>query len=524
MKQCILKDKYSIFFLVLTLMLSCGLKSFAEIQPVKIKVAQYSKKIEFKCNGGASWKLGNDRGIIYSNDNCVVESKLTSEAVKKYHVIIKSVPISDKSTLTEELSKWKLQGWNVNIISSGKILKSSDGKVLNDPRLAMAEVEVFNNKKDAKLLIENLADKGQASRIFTEVIHLAKGTLTLKVNGQYRAKGEKLLIHPTETVLFKKVEYAAGYPWHGFEDRSYRGDLDLHFGAHNAVDVILNTNLEYVLAGVVPSEISASAGIGALQAQAVAARGDIIAKMGIKHAGEGFDVCSEQHCQVFKGETKYSIAVAKKIAPTLGYLLTEKSGKVLDAVYSASCGGHTEANNLVWDTKPNPILAGVWDIANPPALDLSEEEQVRKFILNPPKCYCDEGGKRFRWTKTISSTSLSNVENKLKIGHIKSIRNIARGYSGRIYQITFVGTSGSKTIFKELNVRRLLGSLRSSCFTFDLKKNSSGNVTSIILHGAGFGHGVGMCQTGAQSLAKRGWGFRKILSHYYPGSILKKWY
>ena len=265
-----------------------------------------------------------------------------------------------------------------------------------------------------------------------------------------------------------------------------------------------------------------------MQAQAVAARGEILGKIGIRHAGEGFDTCSEQHCQVFAGETVYTPDVAKKIAPTKGKILCDSKGKIVDAVYSSNCGGHGEANHLVWTTTPNPILIGVWDTQSPPNLDLSEEEQIGVFLRNPQNCFCNEptveGGDKFRWKKTIAAADWKAVESQVGVGRIKTVHNLARGFSGRIYQLTMVGERGSKTILKELTIRKLLGSLKSSCFIPDWKRDADGFIIGADLLGGGFGHGVGMCQTGAQSMAKRGFVFDKILLHYFPGSALKQWY
>ena len=150
------------------------------------------------------------------------------------------------------------------------------------------------------------------------------------------------------------------------------------------------------------------------------------------------------------------------------------------------------------------------------------------FIRNPPACYCNnpnvEGGNRFRWNKVIGATDWKKIENTLGIGRIKEVKNIARGVSGRIYRLTFVGEAGEKTVMKELNIRRLFGGLASACFIASWKKDATGFITGVEFLGGGFGHGVGMCQTGAQSQAKQGWAFQRILSHYFPGSILKKMY
>ncbi|MGM0599372.1 MAG: SpoIID/LytB domain-containing protein [Candidatus Rifleibacteriota bacterium] len=502
--------------------------AYADAREVSIKVAQYNEKIDFNCNNGAAWELGGVKGQISSGDRCSLQAELKEKAQKKYHVMVSSVGFSESEQAQDTLKKWQKAGYKCENMVLGKILKTDQSQLTFDNRKLATSIGVFDDKKSAQALVDKLAAQGKSSWIHTEIVSLAQGSLKLFINNQFKAVGNNLLVIPEKEIELKEVEYAAGYPWHGFEDRTYAGPVSIRFGAWDAIDCILKASLEKILAGVVPSEISAYAATGALRAQAVAARGEILAKIGIRHQGEGFDICSEQHCQVYKGETKYSKMVEPKIAPTAGYVLTH-NGDIVEAVYSANCGGHTEANHYVWTTQPDPVLSGVWDHNSPPSLDLTEEEQVGVFIKNPPQnCYCASSGvpgsHNFRWQKAINETEWKEIENKLGVGRIKGIKNIARGLSGRIYQMTFIGQFDNKTLMKELNIRRMFGSLKSACFVLHLQKDSSGFVRSAELDGAGFGHGVGMCQTGAQSMAKKGLDFKTILLHYYPVSRLQKWY
>jgi SpoIID/LytB domain protein len=519
----------SVFAFLAVLVLS-ALAASAGDREIKIKIAEYPSSFDFNCPQGAAWEINGSMGKITAADRCQVTGMLTARAVKRYHVMVLSASLEDEDVLAAEQSKWQAQGLSARVMIIGSEIYADDSKtVMIDNRRADVAVGVFPDRPSAQAMVDKLAAQGQSSWIYEEIVSLAKGSLTLKINGQVMATGPDMLLQPQQSLHMKKVEYGKGYSWHGYADRDYTGrTLLVRWGAQDAIDCILLAGLEYVLPGVVVSEISAKAEVGALQAQAVAARGEIMANIGVRHAQEGFDTCSEQHCQVFYGDTAYTIDVGRKIVPTSGQVLTETNGKLLSAVYSANCGGHSEANHLVWTTKPNPILGGVWDHQNPPALDLSEEKQVSDFIKNPPKCNCNnpnvEGGNRFRWSKSITTTEWKAVENQLAIGRIKNVTDIARGFSGRIYRMTFVGERGNKTVMKELNIRRLFGGFASACFVADYKLDAAGFITSADFYGAGFGHGVGMCQTGAQSLAKQGWVFSRILAHYFPGSILKKMY
>ncbi|MBU1105225.1 MAG: SpoIID/LytB domain-containing protein [Candidatus Riflebacteria bacterium] len=517
-------------FIVLFAFLLLGLTANANDREINIKAAEYVNSFDFNCPQGAAWEINGQMGKITATDRCQIVGSLIAKSVKRYHVMVLSASLDDNELIAAEQFKWHGMGMPLTIIVVGKEIYADDNKsVVIDNRRVDASVGVFPDKASAQALVDRLAASGQSSWIYEEIVSLSKGNVTLKINGQAMASGPDMLLLPQQVVHLKKVEYGKGYSWHGYADRDYTTNrLHARWGAQDAIDCVLTASLEYVLAGVVPSEISANAEIGALQAQAVAARGEIISKIGVRHAQEGFDTCSEQHCQVFNGDSIYATEVGKKIMPTRGYVLTESSGRLVDAVYSANCGGHSEASHLVWTTQPNPILRGVWDHQNPPALDLSEEKQVADFIKNPPKCNCNnttvEGGNRFRWSKSMTINEWKAVENQLGVGRIKDVTDIARGFSGRIYRMTFVGERGSKTVMKELNIRRMFGGFASACFVADYKRDVAGFIASADIFGAGFGHGVGMCQTGAQSLAKQGWAFSRILSLYFPGSILKKIY
>ncbi len=496
---------------------------------ILIKVAQYPRSLEFLCLDGADWALGGRSGKIAPGVKGQITGVLSARAVLRHHVVIADVPLAEPTKLDALTLPWKAAGWPVHRLPLGQTFTGPDGGPVADGRRLLAAIAVFDEAGPARDLVASLTAAGETATVHDEVIHLAQGQVTLKVGGETLATGQELSLQAAGLLRLYNVEYAVGYPWHGFADRDYRGRLLVRWGAHNALDCILQQDLDRVLAGIVPSEISAKAETGALQAQAVAARGEIMASIGIRHAGEGFDTCSEQHCQVYNGETVYVASIAPKIEPTRGLVLVKPSGAVLNAVYSSNCGGHSEANHLVWTTTPDPILAGVWDAPSALSLDLSEEEQVGVYLRQPPTtCFCNdptvEGGDKFRWTKTITGTDWKAVEDKLGVGRIKRVTDLARGFSGRLYQMTFVGERGSTTVKKELTIRQLLGSLRSSCFIADWKKDATGFITGVELRGAGFGHGVGMCQTGAQAQAKRGWSFERILAHYYPGSLLKAWY
>lgn len=503
----------------------------APVPVVKIKTAEYGGSLECRLPGGGTWRLGKTSGNIGAKDSVSISGTIQTPARKRYHVMVESAPRREPDRLEAALRKWRSSGRPIHTFEAGKISYAADGKTVTwDGRVVFIGVGMFDTRDFAAKLVDELAAAGSSSWVFEEILAQSRGTLALHINGKRVAAGNTdLQLVPADIVELKKVEYARGYAWHGFEDRSYRGPITIRWGAQDSLDTILTTDLETILAGVVPSEISSKALPAALQAQAVAARGEILSKMGLRHLGEGFDFCAEQHCQVYAGENAASRKLAPVIAKTRGALLRNAEGAIVDAVYAANCGGHGEPNHLVWTSPPDPQLKGVWDIRGAPGgLDLTREDTISAFIRNPPPCWCGdttvEGGDKFRWKKTLTADDWKKVEEAAGIGKISSVTGFERGPSGRLYKVSLIGETGTKTVMKELAIRKLFGGLRSACFIAEWKRDDRGFIAGAEITGAGWGHGVGMCQTGAQAMAKAGKSFDQILSHYFPGGKIEKAY
>ncbi len=296
-----------------------------------------------------------------------------------------------------------------------------------------------------------------------------------------------------------------------------------------------------LLAGLVPAEMFPSAPDEALKAQAVAARGELIAKIGNRHAGEPFRLCAETHCQVYAGASRETPRTTAAVEATRGEVLFEagaqgskqegkQGGKddgkdLVDTRYSANCGGHTEHNENVWPDMPaHPTLRGHRDgavTAGDPFAGGVTEALVERFLDQPPASYCGSarqqgGGDRFRWTVTRGAAELDRLLAAYKLGPIKAIEVVERGVSGRARQVRVVGANRSETVSGELRIRQLFGGLRSSLFVVKVEGGAA------TFRGGGFGHGVGLCQTGAIGMAEAGKNYRDILRHYYQGSAIRK--
>lgn len=254
-----------------------------------------------------------------------------------------------------------------------------------------------------------------------------------------------------------------------------------------------------------------------------------------------FDVCSDDHCQRYQGVARECVpAVEHAIAATRGMVLADAGGRIVDARFSKCCGGVTELFENCWQPRHHSSLVALADTipSTGPLADLASEAGARAWILSSPKAFCNVTDRRvlsdwlkdydlsttpdfYRWKVEYGAEELAAlVARKLgrNLGRIRELRPLHRGPSGRITRLLISGTEGSMAVGKELEIRRVLSPthLRSSAFVAD--PTPSGG---FILRGAGWGHGVGLCQTGAAAMAAEGYDFRQILTHYYPGSHLQ---
>jgi SpoIID/LytB domain protein len=499
---------------------------------IKILVAQYTNNsLEFMMPEGGTWKLGNaasgelEAGVTYR-----IEGGLLTEAEKRYHLMVATVDLMDQQRYIDITEKYQKMGFRTHTISVGEAPKVSG---MPDNRVIHIGIDAYRDKEKAEARKAALAAKQIKTWIYIENIMNSSGSLNMSGGDQHFTgafgSDEGYTLKSVKGTILKNVEHSKGYSWHGFENRTYMGTLKVNFGFDDCLEVIEVTNLEDLLVGVVPSEISSKAPQAAMEAQAVAARGEIMSKKGLRHVNTGYDYCSEQHCQVYKGYQKIAPTIAEKIKDTTGVILMMKEySKILDAVYSSNCGGHTSANQNIWIGFPNPHLQGVSDEKGTKKRDLTNEQEVKQYITNPPNSWCSqkgfEGADKYRWKKSISKDDWEKIEERAEIGKIKNISIEKRDVSGRIFEMTFTGSKGTKVFINELEIRQLFGGLRSSCFIAEYKKNKDGYIVSAELKGAGFGHGVGMCQTGAQSMAGSGYTYKQILEHYFPEARILKIY
>ena len=360
---------------------------------------------------------------------------------------------------------------------------------------------------------------------------------------------------PDDSFSLMDVVIGVNFHWQRLETQTFRGSLRL-LADGGKIWAINDLPVEDYLESVISSEMSAQSSLPLLMAHAVISRSWLMSQIDGNTApntqashGDAFirwydhtdhtlfDVCADDHCQRYQGITKEtSPNVAEAIRRTRGELLTY-GDEICDARFSKCCGGAMEEFQYCWDDTPKPYLKGIGDTPEETIPDLTVEENARQWILSSPESFCNTTDKRilsqvlndydqettdfYRWRVSYTQEELSKlVEKKLGagLGTITDMRPLKRGTSGRICELRITGTKKTIVVGKELEIRRALSEshLYSSAFVVE----KQGDTFTLI--GAGWGHGVGLCQIGAAVMGDKGYTYDEILRHYYPGAEIEK--
>lgn len=460
-------------------------------------------------------------------------SAKATTAQKQYYVDLEGVGSSRKDLGLRAVSKWQKRGIvDAMLLPVGTLFsfhqRTLDTRaqrvVIPMPTMALAQQQA--NKLSQKFhvaarAIERLTTHPQV-QLRLEVPHQQIGIAQNYV---------RIFTLDARGIEIKQVEHGQGYHWHGYENRTYRGDIYVAADPNAQLAIVNAVGIEDLLQGVVPAELFASAPVQALQAQAVAARNTILAKVGHRHFDAPFHLCAEQHCQVYAGLNKEDPRTDAAIIATRGLGLFH-AGQLVDAVYSSSCGGHTENNDAAWGDRANPALRGLpdWEASWRHPQTTVTEHNVQKFLNNPPKPYCQTTNHvrqdKFRWQRVFHFEELNQrVQQKMpEIGTLKDIQIQKRGLGGRVVALELIGNQARRSLRYELPIRQFFGNLNSAFFVMEASYQGNGQLRQLVVHGGGWGHGIGMCQMGAMGRAQAGHSFEQILSHYYNHANVQKLY
>ena len=379
----------------------------------------------------------------------------------------------------------------------------------------------------------------------------------------------------------KDVIIGVEFHWERKEDQQFLGGLkfilteseDNSEERDEAITAINIVSLEDYLKSVISSEMSSTSSEHLLKAHAIISRSWLLAqilnnrsqeKKESKHDSsivtsteiikwydredhEHFDVCADDHCQRYQGVTRQKTELVNRVLDeTIGKVVSYK-GSICDARYSKCCGGMMETFENVWEPIIHPYLQAKPDnFSGHPIPDLCNEEDAENWIRTSPDAFCNTQDSNvlkqilndydqetvdfYRWKVTYSQKEISELINDrlgIDFGNIIDLEPLERGSSGRITRLKIVGTKKVLSIGKELVIRRALSKshLYSSAFTVDvLDEDDEGIPQKFVLIGAGWGHGVGLCQIGAAMMADKGHRYDEILQHYFPGTDIKTKY
>lgn len=367
----------------------------------------------------------------------------------------------------------------------------------------------------------------------------------------------------------KEVTIGVKFHWERKEDQTFKGNLNL-IVENGLITTINALSVEDYLLSVISSEMSATASLELLKSHAVISRSWLLAQIrkNKELAGKkpdslirtdkelihwydredhiNFDVCADDHCQRYQGITRACTeVVAQAIQATHGEVLTYDD-EICDARFSKCCGGVVEEFSSCWENINPPYLTALRDDKNEKDFpDLKNEDIARQWIYTSPTAFCNTTDKKilsqvlnnydqettdfYRWSVVYSQSELAHLiheKSGIDFGEIIDLKPIERGTSGRLVRLQIQGSKQTLIIGKELEIRRVLSPshLYSSAFVVEREDIRNGIPQRFVIHGAGWGHGVGLCQIGAAVMGEQGYPYREILLHYFVGANIEKLY
>ena len=433
-------------------------------------------------------------------------------------------------------------------------------------------VGIVSGEKISFALNKPYTAKGE-SIVGEQTVEFCEGGIMWNGN-QYR----ELTFHPSSpdcSFSLHDVTIGVNFHWERKETQTFLGTLRLVVEA-DKICAINDLPVEKYLESVISSEMSATSSLELLKAHSVISRSWLLAQIEkrrkLKEGSNNFfsfikkddelirwydredhtifDVCADDHCQRYQGITKEtSPNVAVAIEATRGEVLMSE-GDICDARFSKSCGGVSEEYQYCWENIKMPYLLAVRDTAKgvkdeDTIPDLTVEAEADKWIRTAPDAFCNTHDKTilsqvlndfdqettdfYRWRVEYTQQELHDLiteKMKMDLGDILDLVPVERGKSGRLCKLKIVGSKRSFTIGKELEIRRVLSTshLYSSAFVTDKADVVDGVPQKFTLIGAGWGHGVGLCQIGAAVMGAQGYKYDQILLHYYRTADLKKLY
>jgi stage II sporulation protein D len=442
--------------------------------------------------------------------------------------------------------------------------------------IPVIKVGIFSGSEIRFELNSNYSDReknGYSGGVFNA--RKQEGKIVLENNGRKLFVKSGIFLQPENRAMasFRMFDVTIGidFHWQKKEDEVFRGGLKL-IVTTTGITAINVIPVEDYLISVISSEMSATSSVEMLKAHAVISRSWLLAQIEKgrdlreqdskylsayrdndeiirwydREDHADFDVCADDHCQRYQGITRASTPIVENaVKQTAGEVLTH-GGRLCDTRFSKCCGGVTELFENTWEPVNHPYLQRVYDNADKfsgATTDLTVEYAAKTWILSNPPAFCNTHDKRvlsqvlndydqttldfYRWKVSFSAEELGELiksRTGIDFGTIMDLIPVQRGISGRIIKLKIVGSEKTMTIGKELEIRKALSKTHLYSSAFVVEKVYTEGACHFILHGAGWGHGVGLCQIGAAMMGAKGYSYKEILLHYFRGAALEKKY
>lgn len=506
--------------------------TFAEsgVPLVTVEIMSGQKRAELRAKGGLAVRPDGAGGSTIEADGTGDAWTITAENTRPAELadwtVVDTLAPDDTTGVTKSLATWKQRGFDPRTFEIGTVF-GVDGEVIDSREVRIAIDPVAAGKGAARAA--ELAKKFDVrTSVHQELVRRPAGMIIAR-SGSTTIRNPSVLwfaarkAGETVTVLDVPTNTGGSQLATGSEARRYWGAVYITLDHRGGLVVANAVPEDKLLAGLVPAEMYPDAPPAALEAQAIAARTELLQKIGRRNLTDPFLLCSTQQCQAYAGAGREDARTTKAVERTRGIVLLRDGGGLVDVRYSASCGGHSEDNDAIWGGAADPSLRGRPDTEKG-GMSRITDANVHGFLEEGARdAWCAKGALakgRFRWTESVPAATLdARIAAEFPaVGRVTALTPLARGISGRINRLAIRGDRGRAEVTGDLRIRRLLGGLKSTLFEVAREGDQ------FVFRGAGFGHGVGMCQMGAIGMATAGRSHKQILGHYYRGTHLHKLY
>ncbi|HVK73657.1 MAG TPA: SpoIID/LytB domain-containing protein [Kofleriaceae bacterium] len=500
---------------------------------ITVEIMSGQREVKLSAPGGVVVLPDGEGGSVTSVAGATTITVRAEQAVpaeiREWTVVERLAP-DDGAGVAAATERWRGRGFEPHGFEVGTLF-AVDGEVIDtrEHLIAVDPVAPGQGSARAKAIA---ARHDVLTSVHRELVRRPRGTIVAELGGTVVKNPSVLWFRParagdTVTVADVPTNTGGSQLTTGREDRRYWGAVYVTLGSDGALTAVNAVAEDKLLAGLVPAEIFPDAPEAALEAQAIAARTELLEKIGRRSLTEPYLLCSTQQCQVYAGAGKEHPRTTRAVARTRGVVVLRDGGGLADTRYSASAGGRTEDNDAIWGGAPDPSLRGRADTADAAlarTFATIDDGNLDAFLAADPERFWSGaskwGKKHFRWTVEVGAAELSALIAKQypKVGAVRALEVVRRARSGRVQALRIVGAGATVVAEGDLHLRRLLGGLKSTLFAV------ARHGTTFTFRGAGFGHGVGMDQVGAIGMALAGKRHADILANYYRGTHLHRLY